>query len=201
MTDPPRAAGVVLAAGLSSRLAGPATKLLLPYGRTTVLSAVIESAKRAGLAPVIVVVGHRAAEVRAGTAADGAVFVACPDYRRGRRASLCAGLAVARSSGAPAIAVLLGDEPGIDPGTIRETVRAFAAARASEEPPPAARALYEDRPGHPVVLGPEAADELLAAGPGGGRDPRFLEVRISGPAPIDIDTAEDHGRALARLDP
>ncbi|MFQ5747204.1 MAG: NTP transferase domain-containing protein [Gemmatimonadota bacterium] len=208
MTGPATAAGVVLAAGLSSRFGGPATKLLLPYGKTTVLGAVLASAEKAGLDPVFVVIGHRGDEVRAGAGTARARFVSCADSRLGRGASLRAGLEAVAACGAGVAVVLLGDEPGIRPEAIRATLGAFLDARAAEPPPAVARARYEDRPGHPVVLAREAVDRLLA-GPGRvdkgawaglAEDPRRLEVEIEGPAPVDVDTPDDLRRALARRD-
>lgn len=59
----PPVAGVVLAAGTSSRMEGR-FKLLLPYGEGVVAEAPVRAALRAGLDPVVAVTGHRADEVR-----------------------------------------------------------------------------------------------------------------------------------------
>jgi len=56
-------AGVVLAAGLSSRMGR--NKLLFDLGGRSVVHAVVEVALCAGLDPVLVVLGHEADAVRA----------------------------------------------------------------------------------------------------------------------------------------
>ncbi|HYG81002.1 MAG TPA: NTP transferase domain-containing protein, partial [Pyrinomonadaceae bacterium] len=54
---------ILLAAGRSRRMG--AFKPLLPFGAGTVAGACVESLRGAGFKEVVVVVGHRAGEVRA----------------------------------------------------------------------------------------------------------------------------------------
>ncbi len=51
-------AAIVLAAGLSRRMGNP--KMLLPWGKTTVIGRVIAVLEQAGLSEIIVVTGGRA---------------------------------------------------------------------------------------------------------------------------------------------
>lgn len=196
-------AGLILAAGLSSRM-DRRFKLLLPYGDTTVVGAVVEAAAEAGLDPVLVVAGHRAGEVRRTLARTGARVVENPDFRDGMAASLAAGVRALRSERAVSgAAVLLGDEPGVGTETIRAAVEAWREADA-----PVLRTLYRDRPGHPVLFA-RAAFPLLE-GLRGDRGPaEFLEperpevarLEVDFPAPVDIDTPGAYRRALARDGP
>ena len=223
MTDAPPAAGLVLAAGTSSRLPG-GSKLLLPYAGGPLVAAPVRAALEAGLAPVLVVLGHRAREVRealavalgpgevaatgdaGGTAGAGGGrvrFVTVADPGRGQGASLAAGVAaLARDPSVAAAAVLLGDEPGISPGAVRRVVSEWRPKG------PALRARYRDRPGHPVVFGRGAFGVL--AGLEGDRGASVLfgrdlgpvrEVELDRDAPVDVDTPGDYRRALAAAGP
>ncbi|MGB8510146.1 MAG: NTP transferase domain-containing protein, partial [Pyrinomonadaceae bacterium] len=55
-------AAIILAAGRSRRMG--AFKPLLPFGGRTVVEACIENLRAAGVAEIVVVLGHRAAELR-----------------------------------------------------------------------------------------------------------------------------------------
>lgn len=200
-------------------------KLLLPWGDGTVIGAAVRAALEAGLAPVVVVTGHRSEEVtraleeegllssgasrKEHEAAGGRVTVARnPDYRRGQGSSLALGARALDAAGAPGAAVLLGDEPGIRPDAIRRVVEAWR-----DEPGSVARARYADRPGHPVVFPAERFGALRAlenaeddrAGrvclrrlEGDGREIR--EVRLPHDGPADVDTRRDYDRARRRGD-
>ncbi|HEY5676319.1 MAG TPA: NTP transferase domain-containing protein, partial [Myxococcales bacterium] len=58
-----RIAGVVLAAGLSSRMG--TNKMLLQLGGTSLVRRAVSTALSAGLDPVVVVLGHQGERVRA----------------------------------------------------------------------------------------------------------------------------------------
>jgi molybdenum cofactor cytidylyltransferase len=55
----------ILAAGRGSRLGGELAKPLLPFRGTSLLAHAVDAATSSGLAPVLVVIGHRADEVAA----------------------------------------------------------------------------------------------------------------------------------------
>jgi len=203
-----RVAGVVLAAGISSRLAG-GTKLLLPYAGRPLVAAPVGAALEAGLGPVVVVVGHRGDEVRAALADLGGAgarirFATVADPTRGQGASIAAGIAALESDpGVAAAAVLLGDEPGIRAEDIRRVVEAWRDAGAG-----VARARYRDRPGHPVVFGRSWFDRLGAltgdrgaAGLFAAHPDEVLEAELPGEAPVDVDTRGDYALAARRSAP
>lgn len=185
-------AAVVLAAGGSSRW-GEGSKLLAPVGEGTLLEEALRSAREAGLAPILVVLGHRAPEVRAALPAD-AVPVENPAWREGRAATVAAGIRAARERGEiGAVALLLGDEPGVSAGVIRAAVALWR-----EEGAELVRTVYGDRPGHPVVVdrsrfgdlsgltGEEGVRRYLERN---GEDVRLLRVEERGPR--DVDTPGD----------
>ncbi len=198
---PGRIAGIVLAAGESRRMEG-LPKILLPFGSGTVLDAVIRTARRGGLQPLIVVAGLEADSVRASVERSGLPVdrvVENRGFRDGIATSLAAGLGVlVETEGVDAAVVLLGDEPGVRAEAIRAAVGAWVRTGA-----PVVRAVYRDRPGHPVLLSratfdvarelrgnSSLVDQLGAA----GFKPFVAKLPME--APIDVDTPADYRRAL-----
>ena len=194
--------GVVLAAGASTRLGRP--KQLLPLAGRPLLQHVLDEAAASSLDEVILVLGHRAEEIRAALALPARRpdrVVVNPEHAAGQSGSLRLGLRSAdpRATGA---AILLGDQPGV---TARLIDRVAAAFRAGDAP--VARPVYAAGGrrvlGHPVVLarriwpeverlgGDQGARTLLAAHPDW-----VLEVPVEGEPPADVDTWEDYERAV-----
>ena len=186
------AAGLVLAAGTGSRFG--ATKQLVEVDGRPLVAHVGATAREAGLAPVVVVVGHDAAAVAAAVDGDEDVEVVVnPAHGRGQATSLRAGVRALQPGDADAAVVLLADEPGVAPEAVRAVVAALEDGAA------VARAVYEDRPGHPVGFARRVwADLLGTRGDTGAR--QLLDaldvtpVGVDGPAPVDIDTPADLGR-------
>jgi molybdenum cofactor cytidylyltransferase len=172
-------AGLLLAAGEGRRFGGP-KQLARVDGRPLIEHAL---AALDGLDRIVVVLGARADEIRAGADLGAAELVDCPDWADGMSASLRCGLAAL--AGADEVVITLADQPFIT---------AAVVARVRSVPGPAARAVYGGAPGHPVVIrGPllERAGELR--GDAGFRDlAGFAEVECSDLAdPRDIDTRDD----------
>lgn len=120
---------------------------------------------------------------------DGVETVVCEDWAEGIAASLRAG--VEALAGAEAVLITLGDQPLITPQVIA------AIADRVEASPPAARATYDGRPGHPVLIKRELFDRLRALrGDAGARD-LLTEVGVEEVEcghlchPADVDTRED----------
>ncbi len=195
--------GLLLAAGCSLRY--PAgSKLLLSFREDTVVGSAVRAALAAELRPLVVVIGHEAEAVREALGDAPVRFVENREYRLGLGTSLAAGireLEAEREVGA--VAILLGDEPGVRPAAIRSVVSAWRELGV-----PAARAVYRDRPGHPVIVdrshfprmarasGDEGLGALLRAG-----ELPLHAVRIDAPAPLDIDTPDDYAAARRRRKP
>lgn len=120
----PRVAGIVLAAGRSSRMA-PHNKLLVPdrAGRPMV-ARVVDNLLSSAARPVIVVTGHRAEEVRAAVAGRPVLVVHAPDYADGLSASLRAGIAAVPATASAAL-VCLGDMPLVTGRMIERLIEAY----------------------------------------------------------------------------
>ena len=121
-----RIAGVVLAAGLSSRMG--TNKMMLKVGGTSVVRRAVSTALSAGLDPVVAVVGHESARIRGELAGLCCTAVENPDYARGMNTSLRAGIR-ALPDDVEAAVVLLGDMPLVDAEMLRSLADRFRSAR------------------------------------------------------------------------
>jgi molybdenum cofactor cytidylyltransferase len=117
-------AGVILAAGRSTRMGGP-NKLLLPVDGQPMVRHAAEQAIAAGLAPVLVVTGHQAEEVRAALAGLPVLFVHNPDFAQGLSTSVRAGISAVPPEAAGAM-VVLGDMPRVGADVIGALIAAFS---------------------------------------------------------------------------
>lgn len=159
----PRVAGLVMAAGRSSRMG--ANKLLMDDGGTPIVARVVEQALAAGLSEVVVVCGHQEPEVRAALAGQDVRFVPCPDYAEGLSASLRCGLK-ALPADIDAALVLLGDMPRVGTGLLRRLIAAFNPIEGRAIVVPA----FEGKRGNPVLWGRRFFGEIMSlAGDVGAR--------------------------------
>ena len=192
-------AGIVLAAGTSSRMGRP--KLLLPLAGKPVLQHVLDALTGPPVDEIVVVLGPDPDAVRTAIASPPRTrFVVNDGYAEGQSTSLRTGLSAAGEDVQAAI-ILLGDQPGVRPDAITAVAAAFI-----ENPRGAGvvQASYGGRPGHPTLLARAVWDEV-AGGPADegarewiGRHPdRRLEVEVGGRPPRDIDTPEDYERLRA----
>lgn len=141
-------AGVVLAAGYSSRMG--AFKPLLPLPGGQVLERCLVGLAAAGVTDVLVVTGHRAEEVEAALAGTAARPVRNPAFDLGMFSSVAAGVRAAAESGAAAVMLWPVDTPLVRPATVRAIANAWVAdARPGRVLVPA----FRGRPGHPPVIG------------------------------------------------
>lgn len=177
--------GLVLAAGAGVRFGGSeGGKLLADLDGRPVLQWAVDSVSAVtALERVVVVLGARSEEVAAAVVFGRAEPVVCPEWERGQAWSLRCGLEAL--AGASKVIVTLGDEPLVSSGVVEMFVRQ----------PGGTRAVYDGRPGHPVVLeaeqiaairrltGDRGARDVLRGGP-------VIEVGhlCSG---RDVDTPDD----------
>jgi CTP:molybdopterin cytidylyltransferase MocA len=156
MAEPQAVVGVLLAAGAGRRMGGPKA-LVGPLagslsGDESPVSQVAGWMHSGGCAEVVVVIGARAADVRASLPLQPWLSVVeAADWSCGMGASLRAGLAYATTGSAAAALVTLVDLPDVR-AEVFERVLALAGASDSVDSV-LARAVYEGRPGHPVLIG------------------------------------------------
>jgi molybdenum cofactor cytidylyltransferase len=186
--------GLVLAAGGSSRLGRP--KQLLPYRGTTLLGAVLATARACPFDQLVVALGGAAEDVRAQVDLSGADVVVNEGYGAGCSSSIAAAMA-ALDARAGVLVLLLGDQPGVTAGTVERLLRGRGDA-------PLAVCRYDDGRGHPFAFARDVFADL--AGMHGDKavwkllDRRAREVadvHVPGPVPRDVDTWEDYEAVLA----
>lgn len=157
-------AAVVLAAGSGSRFGG--AKQLAELDGIPLLEHALRAVEAVpAIDRIVVVLGARADEIRAGVDVGAAEVVVCEDWAEGQAASLRCGIAAVAD--AEAAVLTLGDMPRITP----EVIEAFARLATAYGRNVRARAVYDGMPGHPVVLGSAYFDRIAALeGDVGARD-------------------------------
>jgi molybdenum cofactor cytidylyltransferase len=193
-------AGIVLAAGRSSRLRRP--KQLLPVHGEPLLRYTVRRVLASGLDDVLVVVGHAANSIRAAIADLPVTVVENPEYELGQSTSVRAGLA-ALPPETDAAVFLLGDQPGVSSEVIDRLIDAWQASGA-----PVVAPRYADGIGNPILFDHRVFPEFAHLTGDTGAKPiveahkcagDLVTVSTPGPTPRDIDTEEDYERLLASL--
>lgn len=182
-------AAVVLAAGSGSRFGG--AKQLAELDGIPLLEHALRAVEAVpAIERIVVVLGARADEIRAGVDLGRAEPVVCADWDEGQAASLRCGIAAVAD--AEAAVLTLGDMPRIT----SQVIARFADLAAEHGAAARARAVYDGIPGHPVVLGREYFEQVASLrGDVGARD----VLRAIGAYPVecsqlssaaDVDTPE-----------
>ncbi len=192
-----RVAGVLLAAGTSSRMGR--NKLFLELGGVTLLRRAARTALGAGLDPLLVVLGHESERARAELEGIPCTAVLNADYASGMNTSLRAG-ACALPENVDAAVVLLADMPFVTAEMVRSVV-----ARWSGEP--LAVSLFGDVVAPPILYSRALFPELRALeGDGCGKRvvkqhrKEALEVPQPEAALRDLDVPADLDLARSELE-
>ena len=201
-------AAIVLAAGLSQRM-GVENKLLLSFGGQSFLQRMICSLLDAGVAEIVVVLGHDQQRIQ--RQLDGLpnitnqkiAAVVNPDYLQGQMTSVNCGLK-ALVGDKEGVLICLGDQPLITVSHIQALVTAFEKREPGKQ---VLVPVYNDQRGNPVVVSEWVRQQVLLGESRLGCR-RFIDNNpelvtkwaIDDTAYItDIDTPEEY-RTLSLLD-
>jgi molybdenum cofactor cytidylyltransferase len=194
-----RMAGVVLAAGTSSRMGK--NKLLLEFGGTSLLRRAVATALEADLDPVIVVLGHESDRARSELADMPCTAVLNERYAQGMNTSVRAGIAAVPPDAAGAV-LMLADMPLVDTAMLSALVDRY---RASDAPLVVSR--YGEVVAPPILYGRALFAELRAldADACGKRvvnqhRHEAVELRWPVSALADLDVPEDIERVRAAVE-
>ena len=186
-----RIAGIVLAAGTSSRMGR--NKMIETVAGKPMVCLSVDAALESRLDPILVVTGHEADKIDAVLAGAPVTLIHNPDYRNGLSASLQAGIAAVPGDCDGAL-ILLGDMPGISTALIDRLIAAFDPAEGRT----ICVATGQGRRGHPVLWSRDFFGEIATlTGDTGARDllkrhtSQVMEIEAGSDAPLtDIDTLE-----------
>jgi len=199
--DGRRIAGIVLAAGRSTRMGGP-NKLTAEINGKPLVRIAAEQALASRADPVIVVTGHERERVEQALAGLAVRLVHNPDYAQGLSTSLKVGLAAVPAAADGAI-VCLGDMPQVRAAMLDRMIAAFDPARGALIVVP----TIEGKRGNPVLWSRRFFAELNALeGDVGARHmigaygEAVVEVAADAAALTDIDTPEALAAVKAEME-
>lgn len=188
-------AGILLAAGTSSRMGAGRNKMLFALHGDTVLRGAARRAIDGGLDPLVVVLGHESDRARPELTGLTCTVVVNPEYDLGIASSLRAGIA-ALPPAVPAAMILLADMPFVTADMIRQMIARYIAIR-----PPLVISDYDGVNAPPMLYDRRLFDELTdAQGEGCGkrvvRHHRAEADVLHWPesALADIDVPDDYAR-------
>ena len=188
-----KTAGIILAAGSSSRYGQP--KQLLEWKGKSFIRHVTETALRSALEPVVVVTGFRHAEIESQLQDLPVSIVYNADYEQGQSTSIKAGISALPANVGSAV-FLLADQPQIPV----EVIRALVEAHCSDLQAILAPLVLEEKRANPVLFDRVTFPSLLTLqGDVGGRGifdkhkvsylPWHDDILI-----FDVDKPEDYER-------
>lgn len=190
-------AAIVLAAGKSERMGRP--KMLLPFGRKTLIETVLAVVRRSRVDDVVLVLGAHREVIEPLISKFALRTVFNRDPGAGMLSSVLCGLREVPAA-ARAILVVLGDQPSSPASVIDRLIAAHERTGKGIVLP-----VYRGRRGHPVLIDMRYRDEVRALDPSVGlrqlrRDhpDDVLELPVRTPAVLsDIDDPDDYRKALA----
>lgn len=144
---------IILAAGESKRMGEP--KMLMPWGKSTVLQTVISTFQAASVKDILVVTGgaHQQVEALIGKTVE---TVFNENYQIGEMlSSIQLGLSVKMREASAAL-ICLGDQPQVEEGCVRVVCKMFLAGKSRIIVP-----SYQMRRGHPWLVARELWGEIL----------------------------------------
>jgi len=189
---------MILAAGESQRMGVP--KLLLPFGKSTIIETIVESVISSRVNQTLVVLGSRSPEIRERIRRFPVLTTFNPSYRKGMLSSVQRGAAVLPHS-CEAVVVVLADQPSVRATMIDSLIETFHRQKKGIIVP-----VYQKKRGHPFIVDLKYREEINELNPETGlrelllRHPDdIFEVGVPNPSILhDIDTAADYSQATKK---
>lgn len=138
-----RVGALILAAGESRRMGR--VKALLPLEGRTFLEVLVERFCRAGVAPILVVLGSAAPEIRSAVKLSPTRVILNPDPGRGQLSSILCGLDALPPDEVDALFIAPVDVPRVGAGTLRRMVESLGEHRLVVP-------TFRGRRGHPALF-------------------------------------------------
>lgn len=187
---------IVLAAGESKRMGRP--KQLLPFGRQTLIEAVVNHVCHSGVDKVLVILGANREDITQRLEKFPVSTVFNPHYKDGMLSSIQRGFE-AMAKDATAALIILGDQPTIPGWVIDRIIDAFHSSGKGIVVP-----VYNKRRGHPVLIDIKYRKDVAALDPAVGLRALVHEhtedveeaVVESSAILMDIDYPEDYRKAF-----
>jgi molybdenum cofactor cytidylyltransferase len=192
--------GIILAAGLSTRMGTPKALLLASSGRTFV-RVLAYALLDGGVTDALIV--RRPDDERLQHEVESLgprVRIVVNEHAdTGQLSSVVAGLNAADRPGVRGVLVTPVDAPFVRSATIRALIETASAAH-----PPIVRPAYHGRHGHPVIFSRALFDELRRADPSVGAKAvvhahmaDIINLEVDDPGVLaDVDTPEDYDRII-----
>lgn len=170
-----------------------AFKPLLPFGDTTVIEHCIDYLQQGGVETIVVVVGHRADEIRSALNQRDVTFALNPDPNSEMGASIAAGIRVLPASSAATLITLV-DHPAVPYTVVSTLIETWQQGARLIIP------TWQGRGGHPVLVDLSFKSELLNLDANGGLRALFdthrnVVERLPVDSPYiarDMDTWDDY---------
>ncbi len=173
-------AAIVLAAGQSTRMAPYHKLLVADRGGKTMIARTVDNVLASGARPVLVVVGHRAEDIKAALGGRPVTYVPAPDYAEGLSASLKAGIAAVPPEARGAL-VCLGDMPLVTGRMLDRLIAGFDPDEGRAVVVP----VHQGKFGNPILWDRQFFPDILAlSGDSGAR--KLLHQHAEGVAEIDM---------------
>lgn len=191
-----RIGAIILAAGQSRRMGQP--KVLLPWGRSTIIRQIVESVVKLGLHETVIVAGEWLDEITNQVAGLPVRVVQNPRFFEGEMlSSLRIGLQAMWVT-SDACMVVLGDQPWIDKSIVESLLDAYNTGRGKIIAP-----SYKHRRGHPLIIDRTFWQQIVDLPPGSAprdvlraNEQSIHHVEVDSEAILrDIDTPDEYERA------
>lgn len=199
--QPGSAAAVVLAAGMSRRMAAAGPKQLLRTAGKPLLEHALDSIRASGVREIVLVLGAEAAAIQQQIPLHGARVVFNPEYQQGMGTSLRAGLGTVTPA-ADAALVILADQPFVLPETLKRLIAFHEQSPHEKSRAQIVLPLYRGFRGNPVLLDRSVFPEVMGLSGDvgcraifGSHTEGIHKLDVDDPGILlDIDTEEDLGR-------